>query len=121
MLSGIDVLRSRSRWKMEIEMIRRRGDRVTVLMSLSPGRAARREEFRVKRLVQISELVARVFLILALVLAGLGDEARAAWPERTITIIVPFPAGGPSDLLGRLLAAEVGPELGQNVIVENRI
>jgi tripartite-type tricarboxylate transporter receptor subunit TctC len=75
----------------------------------------------VKRLAQISELVARVFLILALVLAGLGDEARAAWPERTITIIVPFPAGGPSDLLGRLLAAELAPKLGKNVIVENHI
>jgi tripartite-type tricarboxylate transporter receptor subunit TctC len=75
----------------------------------------------VKRLAQIPELVARVFLILALVLAGLGGEARAAWPERTITIIVPFPAGGPNDLLGRLLAAELAPKLGQNVIVENRI
>ena len=72
-----------------------------------------------KRLAQIPEPVARVFLILALVLAGLGDEARAAWPERTITIIVPFPAGGPSDLLGRLLAAELAPRLGKNVIVEN--
>jgi tripartite-type tricarboxylate transporter receptor subunit TctC len=80
-----------------------------------------REEFRVKRLAQIPELVARVFLILALVLAGLGDEARAAWPARTITIIVPFPAGGPNDLLGRLLAAELAPKLGQNVIVENHI
>jgi tripartite-type tricarboxylate transporter receptor subunit TctC len=75
----------------------------------------------VKRLAQISELVARVFLILALVLAGLGDEARAAWPDRTITIIVPFPAGGPSDLLGRLLATELAPKLGKNVIVENHI
>jgi tripartite-type tricarboxylate transporter receptor subunit TctC len=65
--------------------------------------------------------LARVFLILALALAGLGDEARAAWPERTITIIVPFPAGGPNDLLGRLLAAELAPKLGQNVIVENHI
>jgi tripartite-type tricarboxylate transporter receptor subunit TctC len=63
---------------------------------------------------------ARVVLTLALVLAGLS-EARAAWPERTITIIVPFPAGGPSDLLGRLLAAELAPKLKQNVIVENRI
>jgi tripartite-type tricarboxylate transporter receptor subunit TctC len=75
----------------------------------------------VKRLAQIPELVARVFLILALLLASLGGEARAAWPERTITIIVPFPAGGPNDLLGRLLAAELAPKLGQNVIVENRI
>ena len=47
--------------------------------------------------------------------------AHAAWPERTITIIVPFPAGGPNDLLGRLLAAELAPKLGQNVIIENRV
>ena len=47
-------------------------------------------------------------------------EARAAWPEHNITIIVPFPPGGPNDLLGRLLAAELAPKLGQNVIVENR-
>ena len=74
-----------------------------------------------KRLAQIREPMTRVFLILALAFAGLGHEARAAWPERTITIIVPFPAGGPSDLLGRLLAAELAPKLGQNVIVENHI
>src|SRR5581483_7043823 len=49
-----------------------------------------------------------------------SGAARAAWPERTITIIVPFPPGGPNDLLGRLLAAEMAPKLGQNVIVENR-
>jgi tripartite-type tricarboxylate transporter receptor subunit TctC len=90
-------------------------------MPLSPGQLCAREEFRVNRLAQILEPAARVFLILALMLAGLGGEARAAWPERTITIIVPFPAGGPNDLLGRLLAAELAPKLGQNVIVENRI
>src|SRR5215472_12054893 len=47
-------------------------------------------------------------------------DARAAWPERTVTIIVPFPPGGPNDLLGRLLAAELAPKLGQSFIVENR-
>ena len=40
--------------------------------------------------------------------------------NHTITIIVPFPPGGPNDLLGRLLATELAPKLGQNVIVENR-
>jgi tripartite-type tricarboxylate transporter receptor subunit TctC len=75
----------------------------------------------VKKFAQISELAACVFTILILALAGFGGEARAAWPERTITIIVPFPAGGPNDLLGRLLAAELAPKLGQNVIVENRV
>jgi tripartite-type tricarboxylate transporter receptor subunit TctC len=54
---------------------------------------------------------------LALLAAG---QARAAWPERTITIIVPFAAGGPNDLLGRLLASELQQKLGKTVIVENR-
>jgi tripartite-type tricarboxylate transporter receptor subunit TctC len=46
--------------------------------------------------------------------------AEAAWPERTITIIVQFAPGGSNDLLGRILAAELGSVLGQSVIVENR-
>jgi tripartite-type tricarboxylate transporter receptor subunit TctC len=46
--------------------------------------------------------------------------ARAAWPERTITIIVHFAPGGANDLLGRLIAAELTPILGQSVIVVNR-
>src|SRR5262245_501171 len=49
-----------------------------------------------------------------------SSVALAAWPDRNITIIVPFPPGGPNDLLGRLLAAELAPKLGQSVIVENR-
>jgi tripartite-type tricarboxylate transporter receptor subunit TctC len=60
-----------------------------------------------------------IAVVVAAALFNFG-EALAAWPERTITIIVPFPAGGPNDLLGRLLAAELAPKLGQNVIVENR-
>jgi tripartite-type tricarboxylate transporter receptor subunit TctC len=58
---------------------------------------------------------------LALFALTLAAPARAAWPDHTITIVVPFPAGGPNDLLGRLLAAELAPKLGQNVIVENRV
>ena len=45
---------------------------------------------------------------------------RAAWPEHAITIIVHFAPGGSNDLLGRLIAAELRPVLGQSVIVENR-
>ena len=48
-------------------------------------------------------------------------EALAAWPDRTITIIVIFAPGGSNDLLGRLIAAELAPALRQNVIVENRV
>jgi tripartite-type tricarboxylate transporter receptor subunit TctC len=74
------------------------------------------------KIVVITRRIA-VYVCAALVLAGAlpaSESARAAWPERTITIIVPFPPGGPNDLLGRLLAAELAPKLGQNVIVENR-
>ena len=46
-------------------------------------------------------------------------SALAAWPDRTITIIVQFAPGGSNDLLGRILAAELAPALGQNFIVEN--
>jgi tripartite-type tricarboxylate transporter receptor subunit TctC len=73
------------------------------------------------KVAKIPQRLAFVVAMLALLLAGSGGEARAAWPEHTITIIVPFPPGGPNDLLGRLLAAELAPKLGQNVIVENRV
>src|SRR5215471_15519284 len=57
----------------------------------------------------------------ALVLLAMATApAHAAWPERPITIIVHFPPGGANDLLGRLIAAELGPALGQSVVVENR-
>src|SRR6185312_13773088 len=59
------------------------------------------------------------WLLSALAL-GAPQAAHAAWPERTITILVHFAPGGSNDLLGRLIAAELGPALGQNVIVENR-
>lgn len=53
----------------------------------------------------------------------LGRSALAqgsGWaPNRTVTIVVPFAAGGPTDLIGRLLAEIIGRELGQTVVVEN--
>jgi tripartite-type tricarboxylate transporter receptor subunit TctC len=49
------------------------------------------------------------------------DAGRAeGYPERTIKIIVPFPAGGPTDVAARLVAQSLSPRLGHNVIVENQ-
>jgi tripartite-type tricarboxylate transporter receptor subunit TctC len=42
------------------------------------------------------------------------------YPSRSIALVVPFTAGGPTDVLGRTLAAAMGKSLGQSVIVENR-
>lgn len=55
----------------------------------------------------------------ALALA-LASPAHAAWPERNITMIVPFPAGGSSDIAGRQLAAKLTESLGKTVVVDNR-
>ena len=46
--------------------------------------------------------------------------AHAAYPERAIQMVIPFPAGGATDVLGRLVAAELGTRLKQTVVVENR-
>jgi tripartite-type tricarboxylate transporter receptor subunit TctC len=53
-------------------------------------------------------------------LLTLGATASAQnYPNRTLTMIIPFAAGGPTDVLGRVLAQRMGEALGQTVIVEN--
>src|SRR5215468_10356560 len=46
--------------------------------------------------------------------------AHAAYPERVITLIVPFAAGGPTDIIARIVALAFQKSLGQSVIVDNR-
>ena len=48
-----------------------------------------------------------------------GPAAAQDYPNRPITMIIPFAAGGPTDVLGRIVAARMGEVLGQNVIIEN--
>ncbi|HMO46465.1 MAG TPA: tripartite tricarboxylate transporter substrate binding protein [Rubrivivax sp.] len=59
--------------------------------------------------------------LLAAALGLAGSVALAqTWPAKTITIIVPFPAGGNADTMARVLAEKIAPKLGQNVIVDNK-
>jgi tripartite-type tricarboxylate transporter receptor subunit TctC len=47
-------------------------------------------------------------------------QAQAAFPSRPMTLVVPFPAGGPADIFGRNLAERMSPLLGQPILVENK-
>jgi tripartite-type tricarboxylate transporter receptor subunit TctC len=57
----------------------------------------------------------------ALILAAMAGAAPAEdrYPARPITMVVPFAAGGPTDILGRVMGQAIGPMLGQQVIVED--
>ena len=60
-----------------------------------------------------------VALGLGLALAT-GAGAQDGWPTKPIRLIVPFAAGGPSDVVGRYVAAALTKDLGQQVIVDNK-
>ena len=47
-------------------------------------------------------------------------HAQAAFPTKSMTLVIPFPAGGPSDVFGRHLAQGMASRLGQSVVVENK-
>jgi tripartite-type tricarboxylate transporter receptor subunit TctC len=47
-------------------------------------------------------------------------QAQEAYPSRPIHIVVPFPAGGPSDVLARIIAERMSADFGQGVVVDNR-
>src|SRR3712207_2186887 len=53
-----------------------------------------------------------------LALAGTA-AAQQDWPTRPVTMVIPFAAGGPTDVLGRVMAERLSQILGQQVVVEN--
>ena len=61
------------------------------------------------------------FVLAAVTAAFVGSAAQARdYPNRTIKVVVPFAAGGAVDVLARLVAAKVGDQVGQTIIIENR-
>ena len=54
------------------------------------------------------------------VLAPQSVRAQGAWPNRPLKMIVPFPAGGTADALGRLLAQRLAEAIGQTIVIENK-
>ncbi len=66
---------------------------------------------RIRTLVPLLALAATMFL---------SGEARAAFPDRVIRIVVPFAPGGGTDVIARTLAQEMARDLGVSVIIENK-
>src|SRR3954453_9990506 len=73
------------------------------------------------RLPVVQRSGALLALLLALVWPGIEPGHAEGYPERTVKIVVPFPAGGPTDVAARLVAQSLSTRLGHNVIVENQV
>jgi tripartite-type tricarboxylate transporter receptor subunit TctC len=62
----------------------------------------------------------RVFAIAAILYAASAFAQQPPYPVKPIKMIMPFPAGGPTDILGRLLGQKLTEAWGQNVVIDNR-
>ena len=60
-----------------------------------------------------------VMAMLAITALGWPTAASADYPERAITLVVPFAAGGPTDIISRLMAVPMSKTLGQQLLIEN--
>jgi len=64
-------------------------------------------------------MVKKIILVLAAL--ALSAAAHAQWPERTVRVVVPFPPGGQTDIVGRIMADQFTKLWGRTTIVENRV
>ena len=69
-----------------------------------------------KKPVVLLSLIATVVLVLGTA----GGVSAQVYPSRPIRMLVPFPPGGPADILGRIIAHKMGEDFGQPVILDNR-
>ena len=68
----------------------------------------------------LTRMLSTVAVATACVISGGAAVAQPAYPDRPIRLVVPFPAGGATDLLARLIGQKLEKALGQPVIVENK-
>ena len=63
---------------------------------------------------------AAMTLVMAVAAPSSAQSSKADWPNRAVTLVIPFPPGGPTDLIGRVLAKQLTAQLGQPFVVENK-
>ncbi|WP_423199068.1 MULTISPECIES: Bug family tripartite tricarboxylate transporter substrate binding protein [unclassified Cupriavidus] len=76
--------------------------------------------FQTRTLPRCARKAALALFLAAASLGASAADAQAEWPGKVITYVVPYPAGGTTDILARLLAQKLGQSLHTTVIVENR-
>ena len=70
--------------------------------------------------MRLSSSLEGILCLAVLGVCALPLHARAQdYPSRPITVVVPFPAGGPSDVVARIVTEQMGKHLGQSLIIEN--
>ncbi len=70
--------------------------------------------FLAKKLLFIASACSMAFT------ASAQTGASTTWPDKPVTIVVPFPAGGSTDMVARAMAQQMGDKLGQSFVVDNR-
>jgi len=83
--------------------------------SPAPGNPA----LELSRRRQAARWLPVLILLLSVVMPQPGRAEH--YPERTVKIIVPFPAGGPTDVAARLIGQSLSAKLGQSVVIENHL
>lgn len=73
-----------------------------------------------RNLTMTKRYLLRALSVLTLSLASLGWAQAQGYPTKPVRLIVPFPAGGATDLFARTLSQKIGEKLGQSLVVENR-
>jgi tripartite-type tricarboxylate transporter receptor subunit TctC len=83
-------------------------------------KAAGDDEETVKTMA-VTKFKSRIVALSALLLAAASTSLAADnWPSRAVTIVVPYAAGGSTDVMGRLLAQRLSEKLGQPFVIENK-
>ena len=68
---------------------------------------------------RFSGIISGTLIIAACTLVS-GAALAQAYPSKTIRLVMPFPPGGPTDIVGRLVAAKVSEQIGQNIVADSR-
>lgn len=64
--------------------------------------------------------IARIFMLMVLGVAVACSAAAQSYPNRVIRMIVPFPPGGGSDYMARIIQSRLADNIGQNIVIDNR-